>query len=75
MCLVDSFPMLPSDASPIPVAIVMVRDILQLFLEGTGAQPWWIADMGKSMYVRSTVLWNRVDCCSERLDCTTYKEV
>jgi hypothetical protein len=34
---------------------------------GLMAQPWWEVDLGQSQPIGSVVLWNRTDCCSERL--------
>jgi hypothetical protein len=31
------------------------------------SQPWWHVDLGNSEPLDSVVLWNRTDCCSERL--------
>lgn len=31
------------------------------------AQPWWQVDLGASADIRQIVLWNRTDCCTERL--------
>src|ERR1044072_9227863 len=32
-----------------------------------GAQPWWRVDLGSSYSIPWVNLWNRIDCCSERL--------
>jgi RHS repeat-associated protein len=32
-----------------------------------GAQDWWQVDLGSSYQISSVKLWNRTDCCSERL--------
>ncbi|MFF7995849.1 alpha-L-fucosidase [Kitasatospora xanthocidica] len=29
--------------------------------------PWWQVDLGSSQYVSTVRLWNRTDCCSDRL--------
>lgn len=35
----------------------------------TGLQPdpWWQVDLGRSVPIQSVQIWNRTDCCSERL--------
>lgn len=33
-----------------------------------GANPWWEADLGKTAPVEKIVVWNRTDCCQERID-------
>jgi RHS repeat-associated protein len=31
------------------------------------SQPWWQVDLGSAQAVSAVTLWNRTDCCSERL--------
>lgn len=31
------------------------------------SQPWWQVDLGKSVSIDDVVVWNRTDCCAERL--------
>jgi hypothetical protein len=31
------------------------------------ANPWWQVDLGASAAVHSIVIWNRTDCCKDRL--------
>ena len=31
------------------------------------ANPWWQVDLGSSAVISSVVVWNRTDCCSDRL--------
>jgi len=33
----------------------------------TAAQPWWQVDLGSSQPIEDVQLWNRTDCCPERL--------
>ncbi|CAH1781366.1 unnamed protein product, partial [Owenia fusiformis] len=33
----------------------------------TNERPWWIVDLGKSYKVHRIVIWNRLDCCGDRL--------
>jgi len=33
----------------------------------TPAQPWWQVDLGASKRIDRVVLWNRTDCCGDRL--------
>ena len=33
----------------------------------SGANPWWQVDLGSSATVTSIVIWNRTDCCWDRL--------
>src|SRR5262249_27273011 len=33
----------------------------------TEANPWWQVDLGASATVNSVVVWNRTDCCGNRL--------
>ncbi len=46
---------------------------MEIFFEGsvTATNPdlnaWWQVDLGASASLRSVVVWNRTDCCSERL--------
>jgi predicted alpha-1,2-mannosidase len=35
--------------------------------EDGSAEPWWQVDLGASKSLSDVVLWNRTDCCSERL--------
>jgi len=35
--------------------------------EGNQRQPWWQVDLGVSAQIDHVVLWNRTDCCGERL--------
>ena len=30
--------------------------------------PWWKVDLGKEYQITAITLWNRVDCCGERLN-------
>ena len=30
--------------------------------------PWWEVDLGKSMVINKLAIWNRTDCCTERLE-------
>lgn len=32
------------------------------------ANPWWQVDLGLSVPIESVQIWNRTDCCSERLN-------
>jgi hypothetical protein len=32
-----------------------------------GDHPWWQVDLGRSTAIDRVVIWNRTDCCSERL--------
>ena len=32
------------------------------------ADPWWEVDLGESLIINQLAIWNRTDCCSERLD-------
>lgn len=34
---------------------------------GRETYPWWQTDLGVSTFVGSIVVWNRTDCCAERL--------
>jgi hypothetical protein len=34
---------------------------------GLDANPWWQVDLGASATISSVVIWNRTDCCSDRL--------
>src|SRR5262249_23264785 len=34
---------------------------------GADANAWWQVDLGQSANVSSIVLWNRTDCCRERM--------
>ena len=33
----------------------------------TPAQPWWQVDLGSSQAIHDITVWNRTDCCAERL--------
>ena len=35
---------------------------------GSSLNPWWRVDLGADYDVSAIVVWNRTDCCSERLD-------
>jgi hypothetical protein len=35
--------------------------------EDGSPQPWWQVDLGTDTAIRSLAVWNRTDCCSERL--------
>jgi hypothetical protein len=35
---------------------------------GLEANPWWEVDLGISRHIGSIVIWNRTDCCGDRLD-------
>ncbi len=35
---------------------------------GTAAQDWWQVDLGRSTRIDLVQLWNRTDCCAERLN-------
>lgn len=32
------------------------------------ANPWWQVDLGKQYQITDVTLWNRIDCCGDRLD-------
>lgn len=34
---------------------------------GSDQNAWWNADLGRPQYVKAIALYNRADCCSERL--------
>jgi hypothetical protein len=34
---------------------------------GAGAQPWWQVDLGQLSAIQAVQIFNRADCCSERL--------
>jgi hypothetical protein len=34
---------------------------------GAETNPWWEVDLGSSTAINSIVIWNRTDCCKERL--------
>ena len=34
----------------------------------TSANPFWIVDLGEEFLIDSVVIWNRTDCCTNRLD-------
>lgn len=34
----------------------------------SGSSPWWEVDLGKSQQIELIKIYNRVDCCNERLD-------
>lgn len=34
----------------------------------TGIGEWWLVDLGANYEVEEIVIWNRIDCCSDRLD-------
>lgn len=34
---------------------------------GTDASPWWQVDLGSDHRIDEVVIWNRTDCCQERL--------
>ena len=36
-------------------------------ISDSDANPWWQVDLGTSATVQSVVIWNRTDCCAERL--------
>ena len=36
-------------------------------LEATGAKPWWQVDLGRERGIGELRIWNRSDCCSNRL--------
>lgn len=35
--------------------------------ETDGQDPWWRVDLGRDYYVSSVKIYNRVDCCGDRL--------
>lgn len=41
--------------------------------EEGSANPWWEVDLGKSYNISKISVWNRVDCCNERLTNYTIK--
>ena len=58
----------PCSASNAVDGITVTQSICEgLAISAEENDPWWIVDLGMSTEIDKVVIWNRVNCCTERM--------